>query len=72
MATTKLFLLVIALVLHGCLAVEDVAKKNSLLEVLAELNMTSLLDGLKKCGIDRTINHEGKHSFLQVLISIKL
>jgi hypothetical protein len=33
--------------------------KPGLLDVLASLNLTKFADGLKKCNLDRVINHEG-------------
>ena len=66
MATTMYLLLVIGL-LQTCLADNIVAKKPSLLEVLTELKLTSFLDGLKKCRIDRIINHEGKNFMAKML-----
>lgn len=32
---------------------------SGLLEVLESLQLTTFIDGLKKCGIDKTLNHEG-------------
>ena len=49
------FLLAVSLVGGGCLA----DPKPGLLDVLAALKLTKFADGLKSCGLDRVINHEG-------------
>jgi transforming growth factor-beta-induced protein len=53
------FLLLAVVAVQACFGVEVGAPVPGLLDVLTSLQLTTFVDGLKKCGLDRIINHEG-------------
>jgi hypothetical protein len=56
MAVLKFLLVAIAVQVY---LGSDVNAKPGLLDVLASLKLTKFAEGLKKCRLDRVINHEG-------------
>ena len=59
MAVLKFLLVAIAVQVCVASVVNLGDPKPGLLDVLASLKLTKFTEGLKKCGLDRVINHEG-------------
>jgi hypothetical protein len=59
MAAVKYLILVVVALTQSCQAFDSYEAKPGLLDVLTSLQLTSFVDGIKKCGLDRIINHEG-------------